>query len=117
MSRCSWLALAFALAAPGSARADERKLEHGKPAQVQDVRRTEWTAAAEAGLVLTTGNSEPTTATGGLKASRKTGANKLAIEASGTYAKSGLRVLVDRNGNGTIDDPSEITTVESLTAE
>jgi uncharacterized protein DUF481 len=112
-----WVAAALAAAVSSSARADDPKFEYSKHDELKDVKGVEWTAAAEAGLVLTTGNSETTTATGGFKASRKTGANKLSLEASGAYAKSGLRVLVDKNGNGVIDDPSEITTVESLTAE
>ena len=62
--------------------------------------------------MFTTGNSETTTATGGFKASRKTGNNKLALEGSGAYARSGLRVINDNNGNGMIDNPSEIQTVE-----
>jgi len=74
-------------------------------------------ATAEAGVVFTTGSSESTTATGGIKASRKSGDNKLELEGSAAYAKSGLRVLDDANGNGTIDNESEIETVSTLTAE
>jgi len=109
--------VAATLVAGGRAYADDPKFEYGKHDELKDVKGVEWMAAAEAGLVLTTGNSETTTATGGFKVSRKAGDNKLALEASGAYAKSGLRVLVDKNGNGTIDDNSEITTVETLTAE
>src|SRR5690242_12396603 len=111
------LVVAAALAAAAPAYADDPKFEYGKHDELKDVKGIEWTAAAEAGLVLTTGNSETTSASGGFKASRKSGDNKLSLEASGTYAKAGLRVLDDKNGNGMIDDPSEITTVESLTAE
>jgi hypothetical protein len=94
-----------------------QKFEYGKYDDVKDVKEVEWNAAAEAGIVFTTGNSETTTATGGLKASRKTGANKLSIEGSATYAKSGLLVLNDLNGNGTVDGAEEITTVDTVTAE
>jgi hypothetical protein len=94
-----------------------QKFEYGKFEEVKDVKDVEWKATAEAGIVLTTGNSETITATGGFKASRKTGKNKLSLEANGTYAKSGLYVLEDLNGNGTIDDESEITTVDTVTAE
>ena len=110
-------ALVVLLLVPRLAAADDPKFEYGKADEVKDVNGVEWIAAAEAGVVLTTGNSETTTATGGFRASRKTGANKLAIEASGAYAKSGLRVLFDKNGNGLIDDQSEIVTAESITAE
>ena len=69
-----------------------------------------------AGIVFTTGNSETVTATAGLKAARKTGQNKIAVEGSLTYAKSAVRVLADNNGNGMVDDASEITTAETTTA-
>jgi hypothetical protein len=97
--------------------ADDPKFVYGKSEEVKDVKAVEWAAAAEAGVVLTTGNSETTTATAGLKASRKAGNNKLSLEASAAYAKSGLRVIEDKNGNGVIDNDTEITTVQTLTAE
>src|SRR5688500_2155490 len=100
-------------AAPAAA----QKFEYGKYDEVKDVKAVEWKATAEAGLIFTTGNSETTTASGGIKASRKTGKNKLTIEGSGAYAKSGLWILFDRNGNGTIDDESEIVAAETITAE
>src|SRR6185312_6004425 len=91
-----------------SAHADDPKFEYGKHDDVKDVKGIDWTAAAEAGLVLTTGNSETTTATGGLHLSRKTGSNRVMFDASGAYAKSGLRVIEDLNGNGMIDNANEI---------
>ncbi len=97
--------------------ADDPKFAYGNVKDVKDVKDVEWSASAEAGLVLTTGNSETTTATAGIKAARKSGDNKLSLEASGAYAKSGVSVLQDKNGNGLIDDQSEITTVETVTAE
>src|SRR5574338_684983 len=93
-----------AVASPAAA----QKFEYGKYDDVKEVKDVEWNATAEAGLVFTTGNSEAMTATGGLKASRKTGKNKLTVEGSAAYAKSGLWVLFDRNGNGMIDDESEL---------
>ena len=99
------------------AAADDPKFVYGKKDEVKDVKGIDWLAAAEAGLILTTGNSETTTFSGGIKASRKSGDNKLAFEASGAYAKSALRVIDDLNGNGMIDGPDEIQTVSSLTAE
>jgi Protein of unknown function, DUF481 len=68
-------------------------------------------------MLFTTGNSETTSITGGFKVSRKAGDNKFSLEAGGAYAKSAVRVLDDRNGNGVIDDPTEITTQETVTAE
>jgi hypothetical protein len=99
------------------ATAGDPKFEYGKHADVKDVKDVEWKATAEAGLIFTTGSSESTTASAGIKASRKTGANKLELEGSGAYAKAGLRVLLDRNGNGMIDDESEIIDAETVTAE
>jgi hypothetical protein len=100
-----------------TAAADDPKFEYGKHDDVKDVKGVDWMAAAEAGLVLTTGNSETTTASGGLHISRKTGANKLSLDASAAYARSSLRVISDMDGDGMIDRPSEIQTVSSLTAE
>src|SRR5689334_21180460 len=99
---CLFLLLAY----PAVSYAGDPKFEYGKAEEVKDVKEVEWIAAAEAGLVFTTGNSETTTVTGGVKASRKTGKNKLTLEGSAAYAKSGLRVLLDQNGNGMIDNAS-----------
>src|SRR2546421_11399268 len=93
------------------------KFEYGKKDELKDVKGVEWHATAEGGIVLTTGNSETTTASGGFKVSRKTGANKLAIEASGAYARTSVRVLNDLNGNGMVDDASEITSADAGSAE
>jgi hypothetical protein len=101
-------------ASHGVARA--QKFEYGKYEDVKDVKTVEWLATAEAGVVFTTGSSETTTATGGIKASRKSGNNKLQLEGSAAYASSGQRVLIDRNGNGMIDDETEITTARTITA-
>jgi hypothetical protein len=104
------------VAGSGVAIADP-KFEYAKPEDVKVAKGTEKTASAEGGFVFTTGNSETVTVTGGFKASRKTGDNKLAVEASAAYARSSVRTLLDNNGNGTIDDETEITSVESTTAE
>jgi hypothetical protein len=101
----------------GARLASAQKFEYGKYDDVKDVKVTEWKATAEAGLVFTTGSSESTTASGGLKASRKTGKNKVDVEGSAAYATSGLRVLFDHNDNGMIDNESEIVTVQTTTAE
>ena len=101
------------VAAPAAA----QKFEYGKYDDVKDVKDVEWKATAEAGLVVTAGNSESVTATGGLKASRKTGANKLSVEGSFAYAKSSLWLLEDLNGNDLIDSEAEIVPAETVTAE
>ncbi len=101
----------------GTRPAAAQKFEYGKFDEVKDVKAVEWKATAEAGVVFTTGSSESTTASGGLKISRKTGKNKLALEGSAAYATSGLRLLLDHNDNGMIDNESEIVTVQTTTAE
>jgi hypothetical protein len=109
--------VAAVVAAAGPAYADDPKFDYGNYADVKKVTKTEWTAAAEAGLVVTTGTTDSTTATGGFKVTRKQGDNKLGLEASGTYAKTGTLVLDDLNGNGTIDNTSELVERDQITAE
>lgn len=108
--------IAGALLLAASTAAHAQKFEYGKYDDIKDVKLVEWKATAEAGVVFTTGSAESTTATGGIKASRKSGNNKLELEGSAAYARSGARVLFDRNGNGMVDDESEITTAELVTA-
>ncbi|MBA3457209.1 MAG: DUF481 domain-containing protein [Deltaproteobacteria bacterium] len=110
------LALTFCLGAVGGAALADPKFEYGKAAEVEKVKGTEYNASAEAGIVFTTGNSETITATAGIKAARKTGLNKIAFDGTLTYAKSAVRVLEDNNGNGLVDNDSEITSVETTTA-
>lgn len=108
--------VATALAA-APAFAGDPKFEYGKAEEVEKVKETEVNASAEIGLVFTTGNSETTTISAGMKASRKQKNNKLAVEGSATYARAGQRVLSDLNGNGMIDNDNEITTERQVTAE
>jgi hypothetical protein len=104
--------------ASGRAAADDPKFQYEKKAdELKDVKGPEWFAAAEAGAIFTSGNSHTTSMAGGVKAVRKDGDNKLALEASGAYVKTGVRVLNDLNGNGMIDNSSEIINSETVTAE
>ena len=113
----TWLLAALLAAAPGLVHADEPKFDFAKKDEVKDVKAPEWLAAAEAGAIFTSGNSHTTTLSGGIHASRKSGDNKLAIDATAAYVKTGVRVLDDKNGNGLIDNPSEIANADSVTAE
>ncbi len=106
-----------ALCAAVATAAADPKFEYGKSDDVEKVKDIEWTASAELGVVFTTGNSESTSLAAGLRATRKTGKNKLSIEGSMLYAKSSVRVINDLNGNGTIDGPEEITTQTTITSE
>ncbi len=126
MTKLWWLPAALIAASGGAVRADDPKLptdpndpkfQFAKKDEVKDVHGVEWHATAEAGAVFTTGNSETTTATGGIRASRKEGDDKLSLEGTAAYAKSSVFVLQDLNGNGTIDDASEIKTASLITAE
>src|SRR5438874_496455 len=113
-----FLLVAAALAAcPTPAFADEPKFTYQKADEVKGVVGPEWLAAAEAGGIMTTGNSNTTTLSAGLRATRKSGDNKLAIDGSFAYVKSAVRVLEDLNGNGVIDNQQEIGNAESVTAE
>lgn len=100
----------------GRAFAQDPTFQFGKAEEVKDVKGVEWNASAEFGLVFTTGNSETTTITGGAKAARKEGDNKLSAELGGAFARAGVRQLDDSNGNGQIDDESEITTVSTTSS-
>lgn len=100
----------------GSAFAQDPTFQFGKAEEVKDVKGVEWNASAEFGLVFTTGNSETTTITGGANAARKEGDNKFSAELSGAFARAGVRQLDDGNGNGLIDDESEITTVSTTSS-
>ncbi|HUQ06167.1 MAG TPA: DUF481 domain-containing protein [Kofleriaceae bacterium] len=75
------------------------KFEYAKADDVKDVKGTEWDATAEAGVVLTTGNSRVTTVTGGFKATRKQAKNKFSAEAAGAFARTSNLVANDINGD------------------
>jgi hypothetical protein len=87
-----------------------------KPDDVVEAKVSEWTARAEVGFVLTTGNSENVTATAGGTLARRADKNKLELTASATYARASSRAAIDRNGNGTIG-PGEIVSDGRTTAE
>ncbi len=110
------VAVAMLATAAGGALADPA-FTYGNSDDVKDVKAVVWTAAAEGGLVLTTGNSQTTTATAGIKTTRKSGNNQLAFDGAITYARASTRVLDDRNGNGLVDNQSEITTKDVTSAE
>jgi hypothetical protein len=110
----------LAVGAGRPALADDPKFTYDSKDLVKDVKDPNavvWTASAEAGAVFTTGNSETTNLAGGVHISRKTQYNLFAFDASGAYAKQGLRVLDDKNGNGLIDNDGEIVTQETISAE
>ncbi len=108
------------ITAPTTAFADDPKFAFGKAedAKVSDKEKAvEWTGTAEAGAIFTTGNSETTTLTAGGKVSRKAGHDRVSLEATAAYARSGIRTIDDKNGNGTIDNLGEITTEQTTSTE
>jgi hypothetical protein len=84
------------------------KFEYGKSEDVKDVKGVEWDATAEAGVILTTGNSRVTTLTGGLKATRKEAKNKFSGEAAGAFARTSNLVANDINGDMLIESDEVI---------
>ncbi len=101
-------AVAFAQPAP--------TFVYGKADDVKDVKGVEWTASAEAGVLLTTGSSETTTITGGARMTRKSGKNKFEAAVSGALARSTVRVANDIDGNGKIG-AAELSNATLNTAE
>jgi putative salt-induced outer membrane protein YdiY len=103
-----------------SARAQAQPtFEHAKPeeaAEVAKVQGVEWKASAQAGLVMTTGNSRSTSFSGGGTASRKAGNDKFQLEAGAVYVTADVLVAADGNGNGTIEE-GEISRAEATTSE
>ena len=113
MSRC--VVFSVLLGTVAAASADNPRFEYGKADEVAKVGAS-MDATAEVGS-FSRRQLRDHDGHRRLKAARKTGRNKLAIDASLTYARSSVRQLVDGNGNGTIDDASEIESVSSTTAE
>src|SRR5688500_13101285 len=107
----------LAIAAPAAA----QKFEFGKAEEVEKIEEVDWTAVVEAGLVLTTGNSETTTATGTAKATRLDKLNKLALDLGFAYARSSILIASDVNGDMAISEDeiqeSEATTAKSWNAK
>ncbi|MCG8417799.1 MAG: DUF481 domain-containing protein [Proteobacteria bacterium] len=69
----------------------------------------EWSASAQAGFALSTGNTEQTLLSAGARVSRKKGFNKLQFGASAQYARSTTVQAVDSNDDNTADTLVENT--------
>ena len=76
----------------------------------------EWRATAQAGLLLTTGNAFTTNWSGGLRATRKAGKNKMQLDLGGAFAKSAVYVATDADANGSIDE-SEYNRITQTTTQ
>lgn len=118
MKLAASIAIALATFAPAAASAQtDPKFTFGDAKEVEAISDVDWTATAEAGAVLTTGNARTTTATASAKAARIDPDNKLAIELGLAYVRSSIFVASDANMNGTIGpgeiDEQRITTANS----
>ena len=110
-------ALPFALVlAPAVAAAQPAPtFTYGKADELKDVEKTDWDATAEAGLVVTTGNSQTITVSAGAKAARKQKQNKFAVEAGATFARSSNQVA--NAGADNVLSASEVTRQSVTSAE
>lgn len=106
------LSLGFVIATPAAA-ADDPKFVFAKPTEVKTV---EWKATAQAGFVLTTGNANQATFSGGFMGLRNDGKNKLQLDLNGAYAEATILTPVDLNGNGKVDGTNEISNQRKVTA-
>lgn len=113
MRRACVLGAVILLALGGQAVAQDPKFEYGKK---EEVKKVEWKASAQAGIIMTSGNSRTTTASAGVSASRKSGDNKFSIEGSAAYAQSDIWLAIDENMDMRISE-NEIQIAESTTSK
>jgi hypothetical protein len=107
--------VAFAVAAPRPAAADDPKYEFAKPPEKAAPKVT-WKASAQAGLIITTGNSQSRTMAGGLAISRLEGMNKFQLDLTGAYVRTDVFVFTDKDGDGKVD-PGEFARIGQTTAK
>jgi putative salt-induced outer membrane protein YdiY len=96
----AWALLALGIARPAAA--DDPKYDYAKP-PAEEIKTTTWRASAQAGFVLTTGNSQTKTLSGGLTISRLEGRNKLQLDLTGAYVRSGVFIFTDTDGDKLVD--------------
>jgi hypothetical protein len=107
------------MGASASARAQDPKFAHGSDedlAALEKAKKVEWKAGAQAGLILTTGNSRTTTVSVGAKASRKANKNKVQVEGTAAYIRSGIYLANDADMDGDIG-PGEFSRIQQTTAK
>ncbi len=98
-----FLCSASLLCVSARASAQDPKFAHGSEedrTELEKTEDTEWKTDAQAGLILTTGNSRSTSLSIGSKASRKANKNKFQLEAGGAYIRSSI-LLADDAAMGT----------------
>lgn len=109
--------IAILLLAAASSTAAAQTFTFGKADEVKDVATTDWQGTAEAGLVLTTGNSRTTTITAAGKLVRLAEKNKFQGEAGIAYARTSVLIASDANMDGFLQrteiDRQELTTTNT----
>lgn len=105
------IALALSIASTASA----QTFTYGNSTDVKDVKAIDWTATAEAGLLVTTGNAKTTTGTVTATLGRVGPHDKLAASGSLAFARATTLIPIDANMNNLIDR-GEITEATSNTA-
>lgn len=78
--------------------------------------KVEWKAVAQAGLLMTTGNSSTTTLSSSFQSSRKEGKNKFLLDLSGAFARSAIFVASDDDNDGFVDE-SELRRITKTTSQ
>jgi putative salt-induced outer membrane protein YdiY len=107
--------LVFLVAALASSRAlaDDPKWTYGK---MEEVKKVEWKASVNAGMLLNTGNANTLAFSAGASASRNDGKNKVQLDVGGTYARATVITAHDDNGDNLIQQ-DEIHRDTSTTAQ
>lgn len=110
----------LALAASAASAQTDPKFAYATPeekaaAEAAAAAEPEWKASAQAGLLLTTGNSRITTFSAGTTTTWRRGMNKVTLEGTAAYARSAIFLAVDEDASGTIEEdeitrPSQTTT-------
>jgi hypothetical protein len=101
------LPIALLLVSAGSAFAEDMKED--------DPTKFYLDLSAHAGLVLTTGNSDGSNLTLGAQMSLKKHNDKVSFETGLAYAHANVLTAHDFNGNGTIDNSTELSRVDTTT--
>lgn len=114
LKRIWTIGLIVGIGAPLAAQ-DKPAFEYKEKAK-EETKGTEWTAKAQAGLVVASGNAQSVAATAAFDATRKSGFNQLALNAGLNYLKSSIWIVQDVNGDGMVQ-ASEETFDSQVTSE
>jgi putative salt-induced outer membrane protein YdiY len=109
------IAIAIAGAAGTAAAQPNPTFSYGKAADVKDVKVVEWTATAEAGLIVTTGNARTTAVAATARAARVDPQNKLEAQLSLAYARATIRSAADADASGSIEADELVETATTST--